>query len=91
MRADDYLTAEEKRQVAEAGLTGTGLAMLAACRRERARIADGLGGESRIGSERIEDDVRFHLGVMRGLEFLARLRGCARRELGMTPDDDDGE
>lgn len=89
MRASDYLTAEERLNVAEAGATGAGAALLAAARRERRRIEAALGSDAKVGCERIEDDIRFHLGMMRGLEFMERLRGCARRELNLA--DDDGE
>lgn len=86
MRAGDYLTSEEMHGAAEALSTGAGAALLAACRRERARVLSALAGEARIGTERIEDDIRFQLGVARGLEFAGRVRECARRELGLPAD-----
>ena len=89
MRASDYLTAEERRNVAESGSSGAAEPLQEAARRERRRIEDALGSDAKVGCERIEDDIRFHLGMMRGLEFLERLRECARRELNLA--DDDGE
>jgi len=86
MRASDYLTAEERLNVAEAGATGAGAALLAAARRERRRIEAALGSDAKVGCERIEDDIRFQLGVARGLEFAGRVRECARRELGLPAD-----
>ncbi len=87
MRASDYLTPAEIVAVVSCEATGVGGALMRAARAERKRIEEGLGTDAKIGCERIEDDVRYHLGMMRGLEFFKRLRECACRELGRSPDD----
>ena len=87
MKTSDYLNTEARLNVAGAENTGVGMAMLKACRGERERCVAGLMTDARLNTERIEDDIRFHLGMIRGLEFLDRLRECARRELGMPVDE----
>jgi hypothetical protein len=74
VRASDYLTPGEIVAVAEAEATGVGGALLRAARAERKRIEGGIATDEKINCERVEDDLRFHLGMMRGLEFFARLR-----------------
>lgn len=89
MRASDYLTPGEIVAVSEAEATGVGGALLRAARAERKRIEGGLATDAKINCERVEDDLRFHLGMMKGLEFLTRLRECACRELGRRSEDEE--
>ncbi len=86
MRARDYLTTEELHSIAQGTETGAVGVMLAACRRERDRVLKAVLTDARINTERIEDDVRFYHGMMRGLEFLGELHSAARREAGIRED-----
>ena len=86
MRARDYLTTEEMHSIAQGTETGAVGVMLAACRRERERVLKAVLTNARINTERVEDDVRFYHGVIRGLEFLGELQSAARSEMGIRED-----
>ena len=82
------LNEEEARLLAGAAETPVGRAILRALAIEQARVARGIE-DPMLNTKRVKDDFRYVLGELRGVGFLTRKIGEARRQLGVMVEEGD--
>ena len=69
----------ERNEIARADETMVGRAMFAAVDRKVEELRADYEAHPRINTERVEDDIRFKLGKLSGVKWLAELQAEARK------------